>query len=104
MVWADLDDVRNGWEDAPLDDVLLQSMLDAAQEQCETYAPVLSDPLAVPERYKRAVVLQTRAQWVASERDGDVIGYGDGFAVRVRPLGQDVKSLLRPPNPRPVPR
>lgn len=106
MTWATLDDVRARWADAPLDDVVLSSMLDAAHEQLVVYAPTLSpgDPDAVPPvpadavpaRYVEAEVLQVRALYQAQERDGDVIGYGDGFAVRVRPLGQDVKSLLRP--------
>lgn len=94
--WADIDDVRARWEDAPLDDDVLASMLDAAHEQCVAYAPVLADDATVPRRYVEAEVLQVRALWNAQERDGDVLGYGDGFAVRVRPLGQDVKSLLRP--------
>lgn len=94
--WADVDDIRARWEDAPLDDDVLQSMLDAAHEQVVAYAPVLPADAEVPRRYVEAEVLQVRALWNAHERDGDVLGYGDGFAVRVRPLGQDVKSLLRP--------
>lgn len=98
-IWATMVQVRERWEDAPLDDIVLQSMLSAAQEQCEVYAPTLPDPLVVPSRYTEAVVLQVRSLWNAQQRDGDVIGYGDGYAVRVRPLGQDVKSLLRPRRP-----
>lgn len=93
--WATRDDVRLRWSDAPLDDELLQSMLDAAQDQAEQYAPPITTP-GVPARYKEAVVLQVRELWNSQERDGDVLGYGDGYAVRVRPLGQAVKSLLRP--------
>lgn len=96
MTWADVDDIRARWEDAPLDDDVLSSMLDAAHEQCAAYAPALVEGATVPRRYVEAEVLQVRALWNAQERDGDVLGYGDGFAVRVRPLGQDVKSLLRP--------
>lgn len=103
VAWADLDDVRARWTDgAPMDDEVLQSMLDAAQDQCETYAPAITAPDPVPARYKEAVVIQVRALWYAQERDGDVLGYGDGYAVRVRPLGQDVKSLLRPKRGLPV--
>lgn len=94
--WATIQDVRDRWEDAPMSDPILQSMLDAAQEQAEAYAPALPELEPVPARYLEAVVLQVRALWNAQERDGDVLGYGDGYAVRVRPLGQDVKSLLRP--------
>lgn len=84
-----------------MDDTVLASMLDAAQDQCEQYAPAFTTP-AVPARYTEAVVIQVRALWYAQERDGDVLGYGDGYAVRVRPLGQDVKSLLRPKRAVPV--
>lgn len=94
--WATVDDIRQRWQDAPLDDEVLQSMLDAAQVQCSRYAPALADPATVPANYLEGLVLQLRALWNAQERDGDVLGYGDGYAVRVRPLGQDVKSLLRP--------
>lgn len=94
--WAAVDDVRARWEDAPLDDEVLESMLEAAHEQCVAYAPALAADAPVPRRYVEAEVIQVRALYQAQERDGDVIGYGDGYAVRVRPLGQDVKSLLRP--------
>lgn len=96
VTWADVEDVRARWEDAPLDDDVLESMLDAAHEQCAAYAPALAADATVPRRYVEAEVLQVKALYQAQERDGDVIGYGDGYAVRVRPLGQDVKSLLRP--------
>jgi hypothetical protein len=94
--WAQVDDVRARWDDAPLDDDVLTSMLLAAHSQCLAYAPALAADAPIPAAYLEAEVLQLRALWNAQERDGDVLGYGDGFAVRVRPLGQDVKSLLRP--------
>lgn len=97
MTWAEVTDVRDRWADAPLDDDLLGSLLDAAHEQLVAYAPVLPEDAAVPARYLEAEVLQVRALWQAQERDGDVLGFGEaGYAVRVRPLGQDVRSLLRP--------
>lgn len=94
--WAQIDDVRDRWEDAPLDDNVLTSMLRAAHRQVLAYAPALAAGAPIPAAYLEAEVLQLRSLWNAQERDGDVLGYGDGFAVRVRPLGQDVKSLLRP--------
>lgn len=102
MTWATVDDVRARWADAPLDDDLVQSMLDAAHEQCVAFAPALAEDADVPARYLEAEVIQVRNLYNAQERDGDVIGYGDGYAVRVRPLGQDVKSLLRPQRGVPV--
>ena len=102
MTWATIDQVRDRWADAPLDDVVLTSMLEAAHEQCVAYAPALALGATLPASYVEAEVLQLRALYQAQERDGDVIGYGDGYAIRVRPLGQDVKSLLRPRRGKPV--
>jgi hypothetical protein len=100
--WATLEDVRARWADAPLDDVLLGEMLQAAHEQLVEYAPTLVDSATVPQRYIEAEALQVRAIGQAQDRDGDVLGFGDGFAVRVRPLGAEVKSLLRPKRAKPV--
>lgn len=94
--WASIEDVRSDWADAPLDDELLTRKLEAAHAQLLAYAPSLVEGEPIPANYIEAEVKQTRELFQAQERDGDVLGYGDGFAVRVRPLGQDVKSLLRP--------
>lgn len=107
MTWATLEDVRLRWADAPLDDELLAEMLLAAHEQLLEYAPALPVPvppevLVIPQRYIEAECLQVRALGQAQDRDGDVIGFGDGFAVRVRPLGAEVRSLLRPKRGTPV--
>lgn len=97
MAWATVEDVRARWADAPLDDDLLNAMLEAAHEQVVAYAPSLPDGDPVPARYVEAEVLQLRELWQAQQRDGDVIGFGEaGYAVRVRPLGQSVRALLRP--------
>lgn len=81
-----------------MDDTLLSGFLAAAHEQVEAYAPVLPDPLLVPQRYVEAECVQTRQIGQAYDRDGDVLGFADGYAVRVRPLGAEVKALLRPPS------
>lgn len=94
--WATFTQVLDRWADAPMNTDLLGQMLDAAHEQCEAYAPAVPDGERVPQRYVEAEVLQLRAIASAQIRDGDVLGFGDGFAVRVRPLGEDVKALLRP--------
>jgi len=102
VTWATLEDVRARWADAPLDHTLLGEMLLAAHEQLLEYAPPWLEGDPIPQRYVEAEALQTRALGQAQDRDGDVIGFGDGFAVRVRPLGAEVKSLLRPKKGRPV--
>lgn len=102
MAYATVDQVRARWSDAPMDDVLLNEMLAAVHEQILAYAPALPIGALVPARYVEAEVLQLRALGAAQLRDGDVLGFGDGFAVRVRPLGEDVKALLRPRRAVPV--
>lgn len=103
MAWATTDDVREQWADAQLiDDPLLQKLIDAAHPVCETYAPSLGAGAPVPPNYVQAEILQVRSVYSAGQRDGDVLGFGDGFAVRVRPLGEDVKLLLRPRRGKPV--
>jgi hypothetical protein len=102
MTWATLEDVRARWADAPLDDELLAEMMLAAHEQLLEYAPTLLEGDPIPQRYIEAEALQTRALGQAQDRDGDVIGFNDGFAVRVRPLGAEVRALLRPRRGTPV--
>jgi len=103
--WANAADARAIWPDAPTggaeEDALLERLLDAAQEVCAAYAPVLADGAAIPARYREAVCQQARAIWQNMERDGDVIGFGDNYAVRVRPLEPSVKGLLRPATGKP---
>lgn len=102
MPYITIDQLRDRWADAPLDDPLLEQLLEAAHEQCVAYAPALAAGATVPARYREAEALQVRALGQGMDRDGDVLGFGDGFAVRVRPLGADVKALLRPPRGKPI--
>lgn len=94
--WAERADARLRWVNAPADDVLLDALLDAAQEVCEAYAPALATGEPVPVRYTQAVVEQARDIWQNGERDGDVLGYDGEWAIRVRPVAESVKALLRP--------
>ena len=101
--WATLDDARAPglWPDAgTVPDATLQTLLDAAYEQCQPYAPALPDA-TIPVAYTQAVVMQTRELWQAFRRDGDVIGF-ESYAVRVQPLTPRVKQLLRPARGVPV--
>lgn len=107
--WATRDEARAIWPDAPTggpeEDALLDRLLKAAQEVCEAYAP-LPPPdttgVPLPQRYEEATIQQARAIWSNMERDGDVLGFGEDYAVRVRPLEPSVKLLLRPVTGRPV--
>lgn len=102
MSWADIPYARLMWPDAPKVDATLQGYLDAAHGPCLAYAPALpvtDPPTPTPEAYKLAEVMQARELWQAARRDGDVIGFDDGSAVRARPLSTVAKVLLRPPTP-----
>ncbi|WP_053203797.1 phage gp6-like head-tail connector protein [Jiangella muralis] len=95
--WADKDDARLIWPDAvDMDDALLDHLLAVSQELCAAYAPALADGAPVPARYKQAVVQQARETWSNAQRDGDVLGFDGDYAIRVRPLADSVKQLLRP--------
>ncbi|WP_053205845.1 phage gp6-like head-tail connector protein [Jiangella muralis] len=95
--WADINDAQLIWADAAeMEPALLQHLLDVSQELCEAYAPTLAVDAPVPARYKQAVVQQARETWSNAQRDGDVLGFDGDYAVRVRPLADSVKSLLRP--------
>lgn len=97
MTWATPEQVEARWADAPdVDSELLAEWMEAVHEQCVAYAPTLPEGAPVPQSYVEAEVLQLRSLYQAWQRDGDVLGFGDGFAVRVRPLSDDVKALLRP--------
>lgn len=95
--WAQLDDVRRTWADAPLSDTDLTALILAAHVQCEAYAPALAEGATVPPNYVEGEALAVHELGAAHERDGDVLGFGaEGYAVRVRPLSASVKALLRP--------
>ena len=93
--WITLTEVRDQWSDAPLDNVELAALLDVAHDQCVAFAPVPKTAL-VPERYRRALVMQARALYRATlVGSGDSIGL-DGISVTVFPMDWTVKNLLRP--------
>lgn len=105
MSMATLADARLLWPDADtLPDDVLQRLLDVATERCELFLPADQldpYPSPQPDRWTTACVLDARDVWTASRRDGDVIGF-DTYAIRVRPLSDSVRSLLRPRRGRPL--
>ena len=88
------------WPDAErLEAPVLDRFLEAAQEQCEVYAPMLPDGAPVPARYRLAVIYQARDNRRAALRSGDSEAIGDGaYPVRIAPMSLTVRSLLRPPS------
>lgn len=85
------------WPDSEqLDEATLVQLLGAAYDQCAQYAPALPEGAPVPQGWPVAQIYQADELWSASRREGDVIGFSDTTVVRVRPLGNTVRSLLRP--------
>lgn len=94
--WLSLEMARAQWADAPLDDVFLAQILDAAKLQCIAYAPALAVGAVVPVNYLHAQLMQARALYqsvIANQQDN--VGV-DGFQVRVFPLDFTIRALLRP--------
>lgn len=103
---ATIADARDLWADAEtVDDATLTLILDAAWSSCVAFLPLEvvepdPGPFVPTASHKHANVLAARDLWTAYRRDGDVIGF-DTYAVRVRPLSDTVRALLRPQRGRP---
>lgn len=94
--WVTLDQARQAWADAPMDDDALEQLLKAAYEECVDYAPTLAAGAPIPTRYEQAQIMQARATQRALIAGGaDEIG-GEGFTVTVFPLDRTVRQKLRP--------
>jgi hypothetical protein len=94
---ADAAQLADLWPDGgQLDELTYVQVLQAAYEGCAAYAPALPVGATVPEGWRTAQIYQASEVFNAARRDGDVIGFSDTVAIRVRPLGATVKALLRP--------
>lgn len=94
--WLTLEQARQLWADAPLDDVFLALLLDTAKEQCVAYAPALLLGAPVPARYTQAQLTQARALYQSTiANQNDQVGI-EGFTVRVFPLDFTIRAMLRP--------
>jgi hypothetical protein len=98
LTWVNLDFAHDRWTDSKgMDDYVLTTYLEAAQDACEAFAPVVADPLNVPMSYRIAVVAQARSIWRAIELGNQDGGVGaDGYVVPTFPLDWQVQQLLRP--------
>lgn len=97
-VWHTIATARDGWRDAPSDDVDLYSLLVAARREVADFAPAALDPVIL----RAAQLEQARTHWNASRTDpGGHVGDGEGFTITPFPLDWTVKQMLRPRNPRP---
>lgn len=104
------DDVHpDDWPDAAdLAQDTIQRRLDAAQRACATFAPsIVLDGLTLPDDlppgWALAVVYQARNIHDVTKRTGDSLVAGpDAYPIRIRPLTDAVKALLRPQSGRPA--
>lgn len=104
--WVTLGRARQDWADAPTDDVYLYRILEVARIQCLAFAPLaLREDGTVPPpppNFVQAQLAQARAIWnFAKANPQDQIGM-DGQAVRVYPLDDNIRKLLRPRRAMPV--
>lgn len=100
--WLTLEQTRQQWQDAPVDDLLLFTILESAKAQCIEYAPALAITDIVPLNYRQAQLMQARALYtsvIANQQDS--VGV-DGYQVRIFPLDWNIKALLRPKRAVPV--
>lgn len=101
-MWLTLDEAREAWPDAPLDDLDLSRFLGAAEAQCVAFMPTPADDFVPEDRHVLALILQARSLWRSAKAgSGDAIG-PDGFTITVFPMDWTVKSLLRPKTAGPV--
>lgn len=85
-------------EAANIGPTMVGTLLEVARGQVEAYAPALAPGADVPAAYRLATVLQARDNWQASRRVGDSVAIGDtAYAIRVRPLSDAIKAMVRPP-------
>lgn len=96
----DLDLIVSVWSDAPAGEdteAVLALYMGAAQQQCLDYLDrELEDDVVIPDNWKLALIMQTRALWQATAvNPRDQIGEGE-FQVTVYPMDWTVKNLLRP--------
>lgn len=99
--WHDIESARDQWIDAPLDDDVLEELLDVSVQQVIAYAPALAEPaegeeLDVPVNYRRAQLQQARNLWNASKVDPSGGIGGDDFVIRPFPLDWIIRQTLRP--------
>lgn len=96
--WLTVEELRERWPDAPLDDAEAQDYLDAAFEQCVEFLD--NDAAEVTPSRRIALVMQTRSVWRATEGDDGEIG-PEGFTITAFPMDWQVKNLLRPRSGKP---
>ena len=121
--WYTLDEARDDWPGAPLDDDQLQLVLDVSQAECLAYAPLTSpsppDPdtkittypgwlgpeaaaavpdTDIPDGHRWAHLAHARNIWNAQKANpaGTLGDDQQGFAITPFPMDWSVRARLRP--------
>lgn len=101
--WHTPQTVRKGWAGAPASDELVESMLEAAREQCLVYAlgemPADGAPelTTIPERWRLAHQAHTIDIYSAMQTGDQAAPDGfDGLQQRRPRMAGMVRALLRP--------
>jgi hypothetical protein len=92
--WVDTEQIAETWLDAP-EEPELSELLTVAHEVCSAYAPA-KDPSPLPERYKKAQLLQAQHIYARTRSgNGESIG-PDGYSTSTYVLVLEARNLLRP--------
>jgi hypothetical protein len=92
--WLDTEDVPEKWLDAP-EEPELTELLTVAYEVCAAYAPA-RQTAPLPERYKRAQLLQAQHVYARSRSgNGESVG-PEGYSTSTYVLVLEARDLLRP--------
>lgn len=90
--WATLEEARDVWEDAPLEDAILGRLLRVVYPRLLEYAPALPlDVAGVPEAYTHANILAARDLWRHASAQA-----ADPYTIPPAELEPEVRALLRP--------
>lgn len=107
--WATVDEAHAAWrESTAVDPARLAELLTIATDTLTVYAhrgdldATTGDPTPTAlSRLREACILHAKDLWsVMTSTTGDVIGF-DAYALRRRPLSDQVKLLMDPPTGRP---
>jgi hypothetical protein len=99
--WYTIEEAREDWPGAPLDDEQLQLLLDVSRGECVAFAPVpvTEPPTAdIPDGHRWAHLAHARNIWNAQKANPSG-GFGDdtqGFALTPFPMDWAVRARLRP--------
>ena len=109
--WHTIDTARNEWLGAPINDSVLQNLLDVARAEVIAYAPAITteihledgivsnvDEDYVPDSYRWAHLQHARNIWNAQTTNpaGSFGSEEGGFVLNAFPMDWAIKQRLRP--------